>query len=134
MEYEPRKGCYGVIFYENKSKVGIVNIKGRYFLPGGGIEGKESDNDCLKREVLEELGFDVRIGDFIGEAQQYYYSQYYKGYYRNIGHFYACQLGEKVMEPIEEDHVYEMVDIEIAMEKLVHEHQSWAVWRALGKD
>lgn len=124
IDYQPRVGCYGIIFNEDRTKVGIVNIKDRYFLPGGGKEGDESDADCLKREVLEELGHDVLILEYIGEAQRYFYSQYYEAYYLNIGHFYLCQLGEKIMEPIEKDHVYEMVEIEVAIEKLIHEHQS----------
>jgi len=132
IEYQPRPGCYGIIFNQNRTKVGIVNIKDRYFLPGGGKEGTESDADCLKREVLEELGHEVKIDQYIGKAQQYFYSKHYEAYYLNIGHFYICELGKKIMEPIEEDHIYEMVEIETAMEKLVHKHQSWAIQHALG--
>ncbi|KQL52627.1 hypothetical protein AN964_03155 [Heyndrickxia shackletonii] len=132
IEYQPRVGCYGIIFNEDRTKVGVVNIHDRYFLPGGGKEGNESDVDCLKREVLEEMGCDVQVNEFIGKAQRYFYSQHYNDYYLSIGHFYTCQLGEKIMEPIEEDHVYEMVEIEVAIERLIHEHQSWAIQHALG--
>lgn len=34
--------------------------------PGGGLERGERPEDGLRREILEETGFEARIGDFIG--------------------------------------------------------------------
>lgn len=32
---------------------------GQWCLPGGGIEGSESPQDCLRREMLEEYGYNI---------------------------------------------------------------------------
>ncbi len=41
-----------------KNKAGGV-YRGQYVVPGGGVEGNESDLNALKRELLEETGIDL---------------------------------------------------------------------------
>lgn len=60
-------------------KVGAVIIKDRkmlvareqgesvFFIPGGTRKEKESDEECLRREIREELGTDIDIAGFCGE-------------------------------------------------------------------
>lgn len=38
-----------------------------WVLPGGGIEGKENNEQALKRECLEELGLDIKIKELFLE-------------------------------------------------------------------
>jgi ADP-ribose pyrophosphatase YjhB (NUDIX family) len=42
-------------------------IRGNYYtkFPGGGLEFGEGTRECLKREFMEEMGLEVRIGDHI---------------------------------------------------------------------
>jgi 8-oxo-dGTP diphosphatase len=127
IDYPIRKGVYAVIFNSNKDKVMTVqNGRGHHFLPGGGIENNESHFECLKREMLEETGYDVSIGSFIGNAIRYFKST--KGEpLLNDGFFYLADLLVKMQQPIEVDHSIKWIDIESAKQLLIHEHHFWAI-------
>ena len=45
---------------------GKEHIKGKWDFPGGGWEQRESIIDCVKREVLEETGYEIEITGFLG--------------------------------------------------------------------
>lgn len=54
----------GVLFRDKDGRVLLVKptYKAGWEIPGGYVEPRESPKDAARREVLEELGIDVRIG------------------------------------------------------------------------
>ncbi|MEF2098443.1 NUDIX domain-containing protein [Bacillus sp. CFBP9009] len=131
LDYQIRKGVYAIIFNSAKDKVlAVQNSRGHYFLPGGGIENEESYQECLEREMLEETGYKVFLGSFIGNAKRYFQSTKNEPLL-NDGYFYLAELLDKMQEPIEDDHFIKWINIDSVRELLVHEHHYWAVKEGL---
>jgi 8-oxo-dGTP diphosphatase len=90
----------------------------KLFLPGGGIEAGESAEDAVRREVAEELGLAVQLGECLGETLQY--SLYFGTCYELRATFFGAELGERVRE----EHEHEL--IWVRAEELHHPCQAWA--------
>ena len=132
IEYRKRPAVYGLIFTEHKEKIAIIQTSdGKCFLPGGGVEGEETHEECMKREALEEMGRTIEMGPFIGKAQRYFYSDLENVHYLNEASFYICEAGPQICEPAEEDHSLVWLDPASSADYLYHDHQAWAVDEAL---
>ncbi|WP_052344223.1 NUDIX hydrolase [Bacillus ndiopicus] len=131
-EYVKRSAVYSIIFDKLKENIAIIVINREdYFLPGGGIEDKEDHRMCIKREALEEMGMTIEPVKYLGDAHQYFYSQNDSEYYLNEGHFYLCEQGHYISEPLEKDHALIWIKPSLTIAKMVHEHQAWAIKKAI---
>lgn len=92
VEYVRRPGSYGVII--KNGRAGVLKAKGydTYFLVGGGIDAGETDTETLRREAAEEIGFHVEVGEKIGEAIEYFYSEREKRHVAKECRFYRASL------------------------------------------
>ncbi len=123
-----RRAVYGVVITKD-NKVVLIRTRGLYFLPGGGVEGEETDQECLIREINEELGYDIKIMMYLGKATLFDYVPYLETHYEMIGIFYVIELTVKKKSCLEVDcevvllPVKEVVDNEV----LQLEHQRWAL-------
>ena len=130
VHYVLRHSCYAIIF-NSSSKIAAIQKGGRYFLPGGGMEGDETKDACLHRELLEELGWVIEIDQYIGNTARYFYAEKEETYYLNDGFFYIANMVQKQTENCEDDHVLRWMSPLLAVELLIHDHQKWAVEQAL---
>jgi len=70
VHYEHRKVSAAVQIVKNNRLLlvqrGIEPWKGAWYMPAGYLEVDEDPKDCAAREVLEETGFNVKIGELVG--------------------------------------------------------------------
>lgn len=65
-----RPSAYAVVVNEEE-KVLVVDVNGTCYLPGGGIDPGEDDETALRRESVEETGYEITDFELIGKANQY---------------------------------------------------------------
>lgn len=86
--YVPRRGVYAVVF-NTDGQVAAIRSGAAHYLPGGGYEAGETDQETLIREVREECGVEIRIGPFLGEAIDYLYAAGENTHFEKHGFFYT---------------------------------------------
>ena len=107
-KYDFRETCFGICLRD--SDMLLVKKSGQYSFVGGGIEKGESHMECLRREFLEETGYQlldikplVTIDCFWLAAGKYPLE--------SLANYFVVQVGEKLSEPLEEGHIVEEVGI-----------------------
>ena len=66
----------GVFVRDSKVLIGqrksSGRLSGKWEFPGGKVEGNETAQDCLKRELREELNVDAHIGPLLWKGEHRY--------------------------------------------------------------
>jgi 8-oxo-dGTP diphosphatase len=67
--------CVGAVVVDRDGRLLLVRRgrepgKGLWSIPGGKVEPGESDRDAVAREVLEETGLEVVVGEFVGYVER----------------------------------------------------------------
>ncbi|MBF8970385.1 NUDIX hydrolase [Streptococcus sp. NLN76] len=103
VDYKVRYGVYAVVPDASKERVILVQApNGAWFLPGGEIEAGEDHQDALERELVEELGFTAELGQYYGQADEYFYSSHRDTHYHNPAYIYEVTSYQEVGQPLED--------------------------------
>lgn len=126
VDYGARPGAYGVAF-DGQGRAAMVFVERSVrILLGGGIEPGESEADCIRREIMEEVGYMSSIGEKVCVGEEYTFTRRGKIPFHPIGHVYLMELGEKLAEG-EPGHELVWLPVEECREKMALAYQSWAV-------
>jgi ADP-ribose pyrophosphatase YjhB (NUDIX family) len=77
--------CRAVVVKDNKVLGEFLKKSDVFNLPGGGLEPKESLEDCVKREVLEETGVVVNVISSTVTVKEYFADETWES------HFFRCE-------------------------------------------
>lgn len=128
LDYHNRYGVYAVIPNAEKDKVILVQApNGAWFLPGGEIEANENHVQAIERELLEELGFKAVLGDYFGQADEYFYSSHRDTHFYNPAYIYEVASFEKISQPLEDFNQLAWFPIEEAKTKLKRGSHQWGI-------
>ncbi|MBO0424240.1 NUDIX hydrolase [Enterococcus plantarum] len=128
--YKKRLGAYIIISKNNGTEIVLIQApNGAYFLPGGEIELGETKETAIHREMIEELGFEVVIGDYLGQADEYFHSRHRNTDYHNPGYFFVADSWREISEPLEKTNTIRWVSIDEGVNLLKRGSHKWAVHR-----
>ena len=129
LDYADRPTAFGLVIHGGKlACVRVDRGEGSYFdLPGGAIDGDETEQQALVREFVEETGMTVRPFARIAAAAQYFRKSDGTPV-NNIGGFWIAE--RLVLDPaakIEDDHELVWLHPHTALNELRHDAHAWAV-------
>jgi 8-oxo-dGTP diphosphatase len=137
LAYEDRPTAFGIL--RRGGEIACVRVdrgEGSYFdLPGGAIDGDETEAEALVREFVEETGLKVHAGEAFAWAGQYFQKTDGKPV-NNLAAFLTAEMAGRDLDgKVEEDHELVWLDPHDALAKLRHDAHAWAVaaWLRRGK-
>jgi|GEM_PF-84090 len=125
IDYVDRNASY-LLLVDSHFRVPIVQSKDGFFLVGGGIEENENVYDCLRREIMEEIGGTVGELSLICETQTYFYSIEF-GDMRKAHNYFLYTDDLTISTSNHEDIGLYWLSFSDAITRLTLEHQKWAL-------
>jgi 8-oxo-dGTP diphosphatase len=131
LTYKDRRAAFGIA--ENaQGLIALAQVtkpgKAPYFdLPGGAVDGDETEQQAVVREFGEETGLVVEAGSLVETVSQHFLKSDGQPV-RNFGGIYAVKVtGEKPGLKVEDDHALAWLDPRDAVVALRHDAHAWAV-------
>lgn len=134
LAYRLRPAAFGIC--EKDGLIATVRVErneGRSYhdLPGGAVDGLETEAQAVIREFGEETGLIVEPGQEVVRATQLFLKSDGEPV-ENEGGVYVVRLtGQDEALKVEDDHTLEWLEPEAAIVALRHESHAWAVARWL---
>lgn len=127
--YQNRRTAFGLTL--KAGKLACVRVDrgadSYYDLPGGALDGAETEAQALVREFVEETGMTVRAGRRLGEAGQYFLKSDGRAVNNLAGFWTADVVVENPSAKIEDDHLLCWLEPSRALVELRHDAHAWAV-------
>jgi len=133
LDYRFRPAVFGIVVRDDRiACVRVDRGDGSYYdLPGGAIDGEETEVEALAREFVEETGLTIRPLTRIGEAAQQFQKSDGQAV-NNAGGFWTADVqSHDPAAKCEDDHTLVWLDPTRAVAELRHEAHAWAVLRWL---
>lgn len=124
-----RPTAFGLVFQDGQlACVRVDRGEASYYdLPGGAVDGEETEEQALIREFVEETGMTVRPLSRITKAAQYFQKSDGSPI-NNVGGFWiAEQLSLNPAAKVEADHELVWLHPHAALNQLRHDAHAWAV-------
>lgn len=86
-----RPSAYGIIVAGNQILLAKTKTTGKFFFLGGGLESHETCEDGLRREILEEAGIEVTVGELVHFKQRFFYYDPLETGWNVLMFFYVCK-------------------------------------------
>jgi len=129
LAYVRRPTAFGLVFHDGKlACVRVDRGEGSYIdLPGGAVDGDETERQALVREFVEETGMTIRPLTRIAEAAQYFLKTDGSPINNVGGVWIAEQLSLDPAAKVEADHELVWLHPHAALNDLRHDAHAWAV-------
>ena len=129
LDYVVRPTAFGLVFHDGRlACVRVDRGEGSYFdLPGGAVDGDETEEQALIREFVEETGIAVRPVARIAAAAQYFRKSDGAPVNNTGGFWTAGMLSLDPSAKVEADHELVWLDPLEALKSLRHDAHAWAV-------
>lgn len=123
-KYNKRISSYAIIEREQDNKIAIATANGDFFFLGGGLEGKETHEEALRRELIEEAGYSIKNIQYLNTITAWADGGD-RGSLDVIASFYIAKFDRKITDPIEKDHQVLWINAKDYTDKLYHEYQRY---------
>lgn len=128
-DYIDRPAAFGIV--EHDGRIACVRVErgsaSYHDLPGGAVDGDETEAQAVAREFLEETGLVVRPDRRLVDAGQYFRKSDGQPVNNIGGVWTADRLGHDPAAKVEDDHELVWLEPVEALARLRHEAHAWGV-------
>ena len=124
IKYDFRETCFGICYKNNE--IYLTEKRKEVYLIGGGIEKGESDEECLKREFLEETGLEIAEITKLCDIDCFWYTKNKKNM-ESLTHIYIVEITEHINTPLEAESKLIKMSLNKAKEALELPYQKRAL-------
>ncbi|MFC4353105.1 NUDIX domain-containing protein [Fodinicurvata halophila] len=124
--YTCRPGAYGIA-WDDQRRLFLVRTPDGLEIPGGGIEPGETLEQALRREFVEETGYELEGVEPYLSIRQYLTKPLEDKFYDKYPTFFLIALGRRLGPPLESDHEPCWIEPRFARGEMAESGQEWMI-------